>query len=309
MNKKLLKGIATACAILMMASPLQTLATEGVDSIIESTVGVDNYGDAEYMYFQQGDGRWGSKVYNAGYTIGNTGCMIASISTLMAYANPNLRYVNLMNPGLLANYLSFSGGAIIWESAENFDGSFHLVSMNIMNRGGNVKDIIWDALNNGEYIIVYADGVYGSGSGHYSPVVGWDYEKDEPIIQDVASSHFDWSRWEECGVSQIVAYSSDVNPSYNVIQKENQPLSMVHIIEKQKLEEEENRAIEAEKQRIAEFNKRVEDENKKFIEESEKKELEQERIEEANNYMEDRVQRQRSATKVEISGGSTKVLN
>ena len=309
MNKKLLKGIATACAILMMVSPLQTYAVEQQESAIEASVGIDNYGDAEYMYFQQGDGRWGNKNYSAGYTIGNTGCMIASISTLMAYANPNLRYVNLMNPGLLADYLSFSGGAIIWESAENFDNSFHLVSMNIMNRGGNAKDIIWDALNNGEYLIVYANGVYGSGSGHYSPVVGWDYEKDEPIIQDVASSHFDWSRWEECGVSQIVSYTSDVNPSYAVVQKENQPLNQVHIIEKQELEKQENEAIEAEKQRISEFNKRVEEENKKFIEESEKQELEQEKIEESNNYKEDRVQRQRSATKVEILGGLTRVLD
>lgn len=309
MNKKLLKGIATACAILMMASPMQVLATEGTDTTIETTVGIENYGDAEYMYFQQGDGRWANKVYSAGYTVGNTGCMIASIATLMAYANPNLRYVNLMNPGLLADYLSFSGGAIIWESAKNFDDSFHLVSMNIMDRGGNAKDIIWDALNKGEYLIVYANGVYGSGSGHYSPVVGWDYEKDEPIIQDVASSHFNWSRWEECGVSQIVAYTSDVNPSYNVVQKDNQPASSIHIIEKEEIERKENEAIEAEKKRIAEFNERVESENKKFIEESEKEELEQAKIEESNNYIEDRVSRQRSATKVEIFGGITRVLN
>lgn len=304
-NKKLLRVIASICTILMLANPVSAFAADNDSSY---SISVDDFGDAEYQYFQQADSRWGSKVYSAGYTIGNTGCMITSIATLMAYANPDLRYVSVMNPKVLSDSLSFSGGAIIWSSAENYDGTFHLVSSNLLGNGGNVKDVIWDALNRGEYLIVYADGVYGSGSGHYSPVVGWDYEKDEPIIQDVASNHYGWSRWEECGVSQIVSYSSDINPSYDVIKKDSSPISVyaIDVQEKQRKEEE---ARIAEEKRIEEFNKKIEEENKK-AEALRKAEQElQQAVAEDREKAIEKETRRRSAIKVEISNGVTRVLS
>ena len=79
----------------------------------------------DYRKFLQGDERWGSQYAGGGQNIANWGCLITSLSMIMAYADPDLRDVSTFNPGIAAHgstdkkinaYLKVSDGGCCYDS-------------------------------------------------------------------------------------------------------------------------------------------------------------------------------------------------
>ena len=167
----------------------------------------------DYKTFSQLDDRWAGYVYGGGKTIGGAGCFITSFAVQMAYANPDLRDVNTFNPKILAQGLSFDGALLYQTSVNNVDSTFHWESNESTSGGDSAESRIKELLDNGKYVIVRAGPPIASGTTHFSPIVGWDDEKDQPKIMDVAGgNHPTWEEWAP-HVNRLDICSSDIQPS------------------------------------------------------------------------------------------------
>lgn len=173
------------------------------------------YADAteDYKTFSQLDERWAGYVYGGGKTIGGAGCFITSFAVQMAYANPDLRDVNTFNPKILAQGLSFDGDMLYQGTVNNVDPTFHWESQEFTSGGSSVESRIKELLDDGKYVIVRAGPPIASGTTHFSPIVGWDNEKNQPKIMDVAGgNHPTWEEWAPY-VNRLDVCSSDIQPS------------------------------------------------------------------------------------------------
>lgn len=183
--------------------------------------------DEEYKSFSQLDSRWGGYVYGGGETISYSGCVITSVSVLMAYANPDLRDVNTFNPQVAASKFRFDGAAFYWDSTANADPTFTYVGK-IYESGTALSESeanakVKEQLDAGNYVIIKTIGMYG-GSTHYSPIVG--YADGKPIVWDVAGGqNSNWDTWANLGIYEIVVYSSSKNKSYDVLGKSDDAIS------------------------------------------------------------------------------------
>lgn len=184
-------------------------------AICTFSTGILVYADAteDYKTFSQLDDRWASYVYGGGETIGSAGCFITSFAVQMAYANPDLRDVNTFNPKILAQGLTFDGGLLYQATVNNVDSTFHWESNESTSGGDAAESRIKELLDSGKYVIVRAGPPIASGSTHFSPIVGWDSEKDQPKIMDVAGGHHPtWEEWAPY-VNRLDICSSDIQPS------------------------------------------------------------------------------------------------
>lgn len=173
------------------------------------------YADAteDYKTFSQLDERWAGYVYGGGKTIGGAGCFITSFAVQMAYANPDLRDVNTFNPKILAQGLSFDGAMLYQTTVNNVDSTFHWESQEFTSGGSSVESRIKELLDAGKYVIVRAGPPIASGTTHFSPIVGWDNEKNQPKIMDVAGgNHPTWEEWAPY-VNRLDVCSSDIQSS------------------------------------------------------------------------------------------------
>lgn len=164
----------------------------------------------DYKTFSQLDERWRNYVYVNGYTIGRSGCYITSFACLMAYANPELRDVSTFNPQTLASKCSFtSGGGLYPVTINNSDSTFHWETMIGISGVENVENKIKELLDQGKYVVVRSGPPIASRSTHFSPIVGWNKEADEPKIMDVAGGkHPEWKQWAPY-VNRLDVCSSD----------------------------------------------------------------------------------------------------
>lgn len=163
----------------------------------------------DYKTFSQLDSRWADYVYGGGSSIGSAGCFITSFAVLMAYANPDLRDVETFNPQILASQMSFSGNMLYAGSVTNADSTFHWESREEISGAEALESRIKELLEDGKYVIIRAGPPIASRTTHFSPIVGWNEEADEPKIMDVAGgSHPEWSQWADC-VNRIDICSSD----------------------------------------------------------------------------------------------------
>jgi hypothetical protein len=140
-----------------------------------------------YTHFIQGDERWGSYVYGKSNTLKKSGCMITGLAILQAYADPNLRNVDVWNPEICARNYSYIGNCICWDSC---DPTFKVVEKKVMcSSKEKLIETAREYKDNGYYMLVYGTPQYAhrKSHGHFSPIVGWDTEKDEPILWDVAT--------------------------------------------------------------------------------------------------------------------------
>lgn len=177
--------------------------------------GILAYADAteDYKTFSQLDERWAGYVYGGGATIGSAGCFITSFAVQMAYANPELRDVNTFNPKILAEGLTFDGDLLYQSSVNNVDSTFHWESKESTPGGEETETRIKELLDAGKYVIVRAGPPIAAGSTHFSPIVGWNEETNEPKIMDVAGgAHPTWEEWAPY-VNRIDICSSDIQPS------------------------------------------------------------------------------------------------
>lgn len=151
----------------------------------------------DYKTFSQLDERWRNYSIVPGQTIGRIGCFITSFATLMAYANPELRNVTTFNPQVLASKCSFtSSGGIYSATVNNADSTFHWEGTVSISGEDAVEHKIKELLDQGKYVIVRAGPPIASGSTHFSPIVGWNTEANEPKIMDVAGGkHPEWKQW------------------------------------------------------------------------------------------------------------------
>lgn len=150
----------------------------------------------DYKTFSQLDERWRHYVYAGNTTLGSAGCFITSYAVVMAYANPELRDVEKFNPKILAQKMSFSGDMLISGSVTNADSTFKWEKNESISGVDKVESRIKELLDQGKYVIVRAGPPIASGSTHFSPIVGWNEESDEPKIMDVAGGkHPEWSQW------------------------------------------------------------------------------------------------------------------
>lgn len=181
--------------------------------------------DEEYKTFLQGDSRWGSYVYGGGCNIAYSGCMITSISVLMAYSDPDRRDVNKWTPKTCAQGWSFSGSAIIWGGSSFSD--FKQANSGNGDKAPSEEDakkMIKEYADKGWYIVCGGDFWYnGSNHGHYSPVVGISSD-GTPILWDVGWGGDGWQPMIDGtfkhggqGYIQIVAYESSKNDSKKTI--------------------------------------------------------------------------------------------
>lgn len=163
----------------------------------------------DYKTFSQLDPRWRDYEYGGGSTIGSAGCFITSFAVVMAYANPELRDVETFNPQVLASKMSFTGNMLYAGSVTNADSTFHWESREEISGEEAVESRIKELLEDGKYVIVRAGPPIASRTTHFSPIVGWNEEADEPKIMDVAGgSHPEWSQWAP-HVDRIDICSSD----------------------------------------------------------------------------------------------------
>lgn len=181
--------------------------------------------DEEYKTFIQTDPRWKSYVYDSGYKIGTSGCMITSLAVLMAYANPELRDVGKFNPKILSDKLGFVNGGIMWGTTAQADSTFTIVGGGKYYSGRALSESeaiskIKECMDKGYYVIVCTVGIYTSGVTHYSPIVGM--ENGKPIVWDVGGGKKPWSEWARHGITQIVAYQSSKNKSGDVLGKSSE---------------------------------------------------------------------------------------
>ena len=185
----------------------------------------------DFKTWLQGDPRWGNYVYGTSNTIRQSGCMITSISMLMAYANPELRDWNVFNPKIcVRDYLYISGNSLAqWKVKEYEDnGKFKFVSAVQYSSLDSAKEDVRTHMQQGHYTVVYAykEGIYS----HFSPVVGWNAETDEPIVWDVGSGISSrnevcepgccWNsgfRRAEGGTFTVVSWSSSTHSSTETI--------------------------------------------------------------------------------------------
>lgn len=167
----------------------------------------------DYKTFSQLDDRWAGYVYGGGKTIGGAGCFITSFAVQMAYANPDLRDVNTFNPKILAQGLSFDGDMLYQTTVNNVDSTFHWESQEFTSGGSSVESRIKELLDAGKYVIVRAGPPIAAGTTHFSPIVGWDNEKNQPKIMDVAGgNHPTWEEWAPY-VNRLDVCSSDIQSS------------------------------------------------------------------------------------------------
>lgn len=167
----------------------------------------------DYQTFSQLDERWASYTYIEGSTIGGSGCFITSFAVQMAYANPELRDVNVFNPKILAEGLSFEGNLLDQTSVNNVDSTFNWESCESTSGGDSTELRIKELLEDGKYVIVRAGPPIAVGTTHFSPIVGWDNAKNQPKIMDVAGgSHPTWEEWAPY-VNRIDICSSTIQPS------------------------------------------------------------------------------------------------
>lgn len=172
----------------------------------------------DYKTFSQLDERWASYVYGGGATIGSAGCFITSFAVVMAYANPDLRDVNTFNPKILAQRLTFDGDLLYQTSVNSVDSTFHWESNESTSGGNSAEARIKELLEAGKYVIVRAGPPIASGSTHFSPIVGWDDDKDQPKIMDVAGgNHPTWEEWAPY-VNRLDVCSSDIQDSLDAFE-------------------------------------------------------------------------------------------
>lgn len=155
------------------------------------------YGADDFKTWLQGDPRWGNYVYgqhsdaSRNNTIKRSGCMITSIAILIAYSNPAYRDWKVFNPQIcVQDYLYISGNVLQrWDVKEmQQSGAFTYVESPKFSTREAAKENIRKNMEAGNYSLVYAyKAASGSDDGysHFSPVVGWNEETDEPIIWDV----------------------------------------------------------------------------------------------------------------------------
>lgn len=176
----------------------------------------------DYRGFSQSDPAWGSYAYAGTSTLSRYGCFITTFAVHMAYANPDLRDRDKFNPKVLAKKCTFSGDNLCANTINNADPTFHYKygtalydETNGVKSPKAIKKIIKKALKDGKYPIVCANKQPITSSTHFSPVVGWDEDRDEPIIMNVAGGKVDtWERWSNA-ISTVIYGTSDKTPSYD----------------------------------------------------------------------------------------------
>ena len=181
--------------------------------------------DEEYKTFLQGDPRWGSHgTGTSGEPIASVGCAVTSFAILMAYADPELRDVEKFNPAVCNDeYLQFAGAAVYWDPIK---GPLTRVPDAVLD--GSSEEALTKSvkvlLDKGYYIIMWGSDTYPGGT-HYSPIVGWNNEKEEPIVFDVAGGWdgFDWHGFaHSTNVGDIHVYKAD-KPSYEAFEEVGSP--------------------------------------------------------------------------------------
>lgn len=186
-------------------------------SIQNLYVGVYAAPSDDYKTFSQLDPRWSGYVYGGGRTLGQAGCFITSFAVVMAYANPELRDVEKFNPQILASKCSFAGAGLYSSSINNADSTFHWESDMATSGGEDAEKKIKELLNQDKYVVVRAGPPIASSTTHFSPIVGWNASKDEPIIMDVAGgAHPEWSQWAP-HVDRLDICRSDKNGSRDAL--------------------------------------------------------------------------------------------
>lgn len=171
--------------------------------------------DSEYKHFSQLDKRWNKKSCGS-RTIGRSGCMCTSVTTLMAYANPRLRDVKVWNPGIACSKFKYAGASFKSPSVNGADKTFSKYKDVSINKNNGKKEVR-KYYNKGYYVIVCAGPPIASSTTHWCAIVGWDKDKDEPLVMDPAGGkHPKWSQWEPY-LKDMDVYKSTLNKSYDVM--------------------------------------------------------------------------------------------
>lgn len=148
------------------------------------------YPPDDFKTWVQFDDRWATYQYAGpgSDTIRKSGCMITSIAILIAYSDPSKRDWTVFSPMTCArdNLDLGPGGLETWYVHDLAGGNnfLYLECVEFSSLDG-AKENIRKHMNAGEYSMMY---VRGPSYSHFSPVVGWNKETDEPIIWDVGSN-------------------------------------------------------------------------------------------------------------------------
>lgn len=221
----MIKRLISLLLVLAMVLPLGMASTCADDEETE-------YDADDFKTWTQGDPRWGDYVYGTTNTIRQSGCMIASIAVLIAYSDPSKRDWETFNPKILAqNHLVFTGNCIADYRVFDLEGgdNFLYLGTEYCYSLEEAAAAVKPHMEAGDYTMVYAykEGVYS----HFSPVVGWNYENDEPILWDVGSGNWGnegyceygccWNskfpRAENGGTFYVISYKSLLTSSQDTV--------------------------------------------------------------------------------------------
>lgn len=225
--KKLLQEVAvlTICVALCFCCILSVYA-EGLE-----TAGVDH----EFLTFLQGAAEWGDLVYSpistSNCTLRRAGCAVTSITILMAYADPELRNVEIWNPYICAQTMLYFGGenGNDLASFDTRDPSFNYVGSWESRDKSAITTYIKDKLEHGYYCMIWGKPYWGDGSGnqsstHFSPVVGIDPSTDDVYVWDTTWGDNSYHRFLD---GTIDGSSSSVKVHYYESTKNNAKETML----------------------------------------------------------------------------------
>lgn len=187
------------------------------------TAGVDH----EFLSFLQGAEAWGDFVYSpistTNCTLRRTGCAVTSIAILMAYADPELRNVEIWNPYICAQTMLYFGGenGNDLASYDTKDPSFNYVGSWASRDKTAITNYIKDKLENGYYCMIWGKPYWANGNGqsttHFSPVVGIDPSTDDVYVWDTTWADNSYHRFLDGTIDgstssvQVIYYESTKN--------------------------------------------------------------------------------------------------
>ena len=170
---------------------------------------VGNVSSGSYASWKQYEGPWTNiKMGNSGKTISDIGCLVTSVSILMAKSGVETSITNL-NPGTFVQFLNanggfYSGGNYSWEGATKAAPSFKF--QNRIDVSGKTKEqklnTIKQLLSEGAYVVAEVKGNTGQHWVAIDAVSG-----NTVVMMDPGSTSTDmWAQYDWTNTSALAYY-------------------------------------------------------------------------------------------------------
>ena len=163
-----------------------------------------------YAGWKQADPAWGSiTIGSSGSTIASVGCLVTSVSMLIAKSGVPVNVDGDFNPGTFVQKLNqvggFQGANFVWGSVTQVAPSFHFVGKEYVSGMSQEQklSVLQGLLNKGYYVVAE---VKGSTGQHWVAVDG--INGSNVLMMDPASQSTSmWSQYDWRNTSEFASFS------------------------------------------------------------------------------------------------------